>query len=173
MSLLDYINGRKKGKDAHDLEKKAMRDPFLFEALDGFDTVDGDHMAHMEAIRNKIKGRRTRQNGRSLWNTITAAAVVIVIGLASSLFLLQDQQHSMYAENDIQYPIDLYLPDNIYEDNIMVIAYKNTELTKNISVIVSDSKADELKIKKEENEELGEQIEIETIDIIFPNGKKD
>ena len=29
MKLLDYIRGARKGKEAHRLEKEAMRDPFL------------------------------------------------------------------------------------------------------------------------------------------------
>ena len=32
MKLLDYIRGARKGKEAHRLEKEAMRDPFLADA---------------------------------------------------------------------------------------------------------------------------------------------
>ena len=35
MKLSDYIRGFRKGKEAHRLEKEAMRDPFLADALKG------------------------------------------------------------------------------------------------------------------------------------------
>ena len=34
MKLSDYIRGFRKGKEAHRLEKEAMRDPFLADALE-------------------------------------------------------------------------------------------------------------------------------------------
>lgn len=37
MKLLDYIRGTRKGKEAHRLQKEAMRDPFLADAMDGYD----------------------------------------------------------------------------------------------------------------------------------------
>ena len=35
-SLMQYIQGSRKAKEAHRLEKEAMKDPFLSDALDGF-----------------------------------------------------------------------------------------------------------------------------------------
>ena len=43
MKLLDYIRGIRKGKEAHRLQKEAMRDPFLADAMDGY---DGMHKGH-------------------------------------------------------------------------------------------------------------------------------
>ena len=54
MSLLDYIRGNRRGKAAHDLEKKAMTDPFLSEAMEGFEMVDDDHMARIAALQKKL-----------------------------------------------------------------------------------------------------------------------
>jgi len=39
MNLLTYIQGKRKGKEAHRIEKEAMRDPFLADALEGYDEV--------------------------------------------------------------------------------------------------------------------------------------
>lgn len=33
MKLLDYIRGTRKGKEVHRLQKEAMRDPFLADAM--------------------------------------------------------------------------------------------------------------------------------------------
>lgn len=172
MSLLDYIKGHRKGENAHSLEKQAMTDSFLAEALEGFEAVNGDHMAHISSIKSKIAQKelkRTVRRGR-LWSSITAAAVVIFIGIAASVLFFKNQEHNVYAESSIQYPIDLYLPDNIYEDNIAVIAKINTELTKNISVVVSDIVTN--RKNKNEIEEVKERIDISPIDIPLPNGEK-
>ena len=40
MKLSDYIRGFRKGKEAHRLEKEAMRDPFLADALEGYSRVE-------------------------------------------------------------------------------------------------------------------------------------
>ena len=39
MKLLDYIRGARKGKEAHRLEKEAMREPCLADALEGYSRV--------------------------------------------------------------------------------------------------------------------------------------
>ena len=41
MKLLDYIRGLRKGKEAHRLEKESMQDPFLADAMDGYNQVEG------------------------------------------------------------------------------------------------------------------------------------
>ena len=43
MNLKQYIRGRRRGKAARDLEKEALNDPFLNDAIDGYDAVPGDH----------------------------------------------------------------------------------------------------------------------------------
>ena len=43
MKLLDYIRGLRKGKEAHRLEKESMQDPFLADAMDGYNQVEGNH----------------------------------------------------------------------------------------------------------------------------------
>ena len=41
MRLSDYIQGLRKGKEAHRLEKESMKDPFLADAIDGYNQVEG------------------------------------------------------------------------------------------------------------------------------------
>ncbi len=54
MKLLRYIQGLRKGKDAHRIEKDAMTDPFLADALEGFDEVDGSHTERIERMQRRI-----------------------------------------------------------------------------------------------------------------------
>lgn len=49
MKLLDYIRGARKGKEAHRLEKEAMRDPFLADALEGYSRVGMEPMNRLRS----------------------------------------------------------------------------------------------------------------------------
>ena len=50
MKLLDYIRGARKGKEAHRLEKEAMRDPFLADALEGYSRVGNGADVGLEPV---------------------------------------------------------------------------------------------------------------------------
>jgi hypothetical protein len=56
----DYIHGARHGREAHDLELEAMRDPLLGDALDGFDAVPGDHSAALARLAKGIHGSATQ-----------------------------------------------------------------------------------------------------------------
>ncbi len=80
MSLLSYIQGRRKGKEAHRIEREAMTDPFLAEALEGLESVAGNHAEAVRRMQRQIEdASRTRRN-IMLWASI-AASVLILIGI--------------------------------------------------------------------------------------------
>ena len=54
MRLSDYIQGLRKGKEAHRLEKESMKDPFLADAIDGYNQVEGNHEQRIEQLRIQI-----------------------------------------------------------------------------------------------------------------------
>ena len=61
MKLLDYIRGLRKGKEAHRLEKESMKDPFLADAIDGYNQVEGNHEQRIEQLRIQISARSTKK----------------------------------------------------------------------------------------------------------------
>ena len=81
-NLLQYIQGSRKGKEAHRLEKEAMKDPFLADALDGFQTVEGNHVESIEAMRRRIS-RRTRSQRDQIAKWSIAASLLICLGFGS------------------------------------------------------------------------------------------
>lgn len=102
MKLDDYIKGNRRGRQAHETELDAMRDPFLGDALDGFDAVPDDHSAALERLAEGI--RRSAADGRAAgrvrteqlrerrvrsWS-IAAAAVFIVGVIGGGAWLLRD-----------------------------------------------------------------------------------
>lgn len=132
MKFLDYIKGQRKGKDAHRIEKDSMKDPFLYEAIDGFDSIDDNHIERINNIQNRLKAKsktKNKVNGRQMWQS-AAAAIIIIIGIGG-YFLTDYHKSGLYAqqanENSI---IEIYVPEAYYAENIVVIAQKNAELAK-------------------------------------------
>ena len=92
MSLKDYIQGNRQGKEANRLEREAMNDPFLQGALDGFDSVDGDHAGIIEQLEKKYTRpvAAAQPKKRKLFYWAAAASVLLLIGFGS-YFLLEKE----------------------------------------------------------------------------------
>ncbi|MDR1103031.1 MAG: energy transducer TonB [Tannerella sp.] len=84
--LLKYIRGERKGKEAHRIEREAMQDPFLAEALEGFDAVDGPHAERIASIGRRLSSRTRRAYLRT--GRLAAAASLLLCLLAGGYFLL-------------------------------------------------------------------------------------
>ena len=86
MRLSDYIQGLRKGKEAHRLEKKSMKDPFLADAIDGYNQVEGNHEQRIEQLRIQISARSTKK--RNTYAIIWSVAACLVIGFGISSYFL-------------------------------------------------------------------------------------
>lgn len=87
MKPTDYIKGDRRGREAHDLELEAMRDPFLAEALEGLENTDGDHAAAADVLSRRIAARASADNAADApgaaaqdTNTATQAAGTTIQG---------------------------------------------------------------------------------------------
>ena len=75
MKLLDYIRGTRKGKEAHRLQKEAMRDPFLADAMDGYDSVGENQEYQIEILRRRIRGKaKGKWQPLSYWRYLALCA---------------------------------------------------------------------------------------------------
>ena len=89
MKLIDYIRGDRRGKDANSFEMEAMDDPFLSDAIEGYDAVYGDHTDIVKRLENWVQDRSVRHKQsrrRKLWGVVSAAAVVL-IGAGVGLYM--------------------------------------------------------------------------------------
>ena len=86
MRLSDYIQGLRKGKEAHRLEKESMKDPFLADAIDGYNQVEGNHEQRIEQLRIQISARSTKK--RNIYAIIWSVAACLVIGFGISSYFL-------------------------------------------------------------------------------------
>lgn len=90
MKLLDYIRGLRKGKEAHRLEKESMRDPFLADAMDGYQQVEGNHEERIKELQNLITARSTKKRYSYAITWSIAACLIIGIGISSYFLFLKN-----------------------------------------------------------------------------------
>lgn len=88
MTLKEYIQGKRNGKEANRLERQAMSDPFLDDAIEGFDAVGGDHIPVIERLEAEVlPAGNHRRRGMAYW--AAAASILLLIGFGSFFFLQQ------------------------------------------------------------------------------------
>lgn len=100
MKLWRYIQGDRKGKEAHRIEKEAMQDPFLADALEGFEKVEGDHLRQMELLRKQIARKSSKKRTFPLRAWSVAASLLIIIG-AGTYYIIKDVEMPMALEMDL------------------------------------------------------------------------
>ncbi|NLJ01617.1 MAG: hypothetical protein GX371_10790 [Bacteroidales bacterium] len=106
VNLKDYIRGKRHGKEANRLEREAMKDPFLQDAIDGYDTVEGDHASAIEQLEKQLTQPRKHVNksekqftplekhvdkpkkrvNQWVWIGAAAALLLLLIGIPYLLF---------------------------------------------------------------------------------------
>lgn len=98
MNLLRYIHGSRKGKAAHDLELEAMRDPFMSDAIDGFDNVRDNHVKVIEKLQKQITTKsKPESNHLKAWSI--AAAILITVG-TGTFFLIKNFEFPTQINNN-------------------------------------------------------------------------
>ena len=106
MNLKDYIRGKRHGKEANRLEREAMKDPFLQDAIDGYDTVEGDHASAIEQLEKQLtpleKHVDKPKKRVNQWVSIGAAAalLLLLIGIPYLLFQPDRSAEPIIASSD-------------------------------------------------------------------------
>ena len=89
MKLLDYIRGLRKGKEAHRLERESMQDPFLADAMDGYNQVEGNHEQRIEKLRMQVSAHSAKKKNTRAITWSIAACLVIGFGISSYFLFLK------------------------------------------------------------------------------------
>ena len=127
MKLLDYIRGARKGKEAHRLEKEAMRDPFLADVLEGYSRVGNGADEQIEELRRRIRARAVRKRNHAVvWSIAASLLIGVCIG---SYFLFQEKPLSDEARMAMEQAVHPK-PLSVYEEE------KKDELAE---VVIKDS----------------------------------
>ena len=88
-----YLEGKLDAKAMHQLERRAMDDPFLMDALEGYDQADGAQEGNLADLSTRLQ-QRVETNVRRIipWIPISvAASVLVVLGAGLWLFTNNNQ----------------------------------------------------------------------------------
>lgn len=116
MRLLDYIQGARKGKEAHRLEKEAMRDPFLADAMDGYNSSTRNQERRIEELQRLVRGKsKEKKKYTTAWSI--AASLFIVVGIGS-YFLFQKDPLTKKGE-EIALESERTVPPVEYKEDVL------------------------------------------------------
>ena len=135
MNLWGYIQGIRKGKEANRIEKEAMRDPFLADALAGYEQVKGDHSQQIKNIQKSLP-HQTLQNIYSFQVLSVAACLVMLISIVAFFYV--------YRQNAIK----PYLVTEFFESDLSAESTSESELIQTPKPIISQKEYQEY-LKKE------------------------
>ena len=177
MQIKDYIQGNKHGKEANRLEREAMNDSFLQDALDGFDAVPGNHAEIIERLEQKIIRPTgvSKNNRKILYICSAAASVLLLIGFG--VYFMMDSREQKPAIAMVQAVESKEIINALPEPSPSVAAY-----TEQMEVATQDVVADiqpnqeqqvfiqpEYTIQVENNELLEDNI----VQVIVPEEAQD
>jgi hypothetical protein len=80
LQIQKYLNGELDAKAMHQLERRAQADPFLMDALEGFQSTKGDQQANLADLTSRLNQRTEQKKARIIpFRLISIAASVLVI----------------------------------------------------------------------------------------------
>lgn len=87
--LRKYFEGSISDLDRHELEKIALDDPFVFDAMEGATLHQAAHKSNINELQNKLHAKDAKVIRPSFWKRISVAAGVLV--LVTALFFVNRQ----------------------------------------------------------------------------------
>jgi len=157
MDFLSYIQGKRYGEEARWIEKEALSDPFLQDAIDGYDKVNDRPSYHLKRLEERLAKRTKRKfNFLRFWGIV--AAILIIICL-SMLFFLNSRvnvlRDTAFLENHKDDVISNYKIDSVQyaEDSVLYTKKDSVQYTKD-SIITTNQIANNSIVRPEETEKL-------------------
>ena len=84
MQVRKYLNGELDAKAMHRLEHDALDDPFLMDALEGFESAPKDQQANLADLTARLQQRTEQKKGRviswQVWSIAASVLIVLTIG---------------------------------------------------------------------------------------------
>ena len=77
--IKEYLHGNRKGKAANRMEREALSDPFLFEALEGLTSTPGDPLDGLIRLERQLNERsRSSRKQKRTWMYIAASFAILL-----------------------------------------------------------------------------------------------
>ena len=101
-----YLEGELDARAMHQLEHQAQDDPFLMEAIEGFEQSGKDQHANLADLESRLQSRTEKKKVRPLWPYIGAAASLLVVVTIGYLFWPHSSKEKIPAEKRFAAQID-------------------------------------------------------------------
>jgi len=144
MSLQSYIQGERRGKEAHLLEKESMQDPFLQDAIDGYDQTTQNPVIQLKKLKKNIN-KKPRNFFFFIRLLGVAACILIIIFLGVAFYLSKYDDENVYDEVYFERPANDTTVNNNNNIDVEVIA-ETEDANQSAAVSVETEKP---KVKKE------------------------
>ncbi|GHU69889.1 hypothetical protein FACS189413_09460 [Bacteroidia bacterium] len=143
MNLNHYIRGVRKGKEINRLEKAAMNDSFLADAMSGYDKTDGNHEQQIEALRRRIY-LKTKQKNVALRNWSIAASILLILGIGGMFFFqapdfqTKEQEFACEEIQNFEFPLSNENEEKLVENKINDLRPAQKKLIAQADVVKKD-----------------------------------
>ncbi len=97
--IVNYLRGDRRGKEANGLEREALNDAFLYEALEGLTGMQRDVVRDIEYLSKRLR-ERTRSKWRAIGRIWGIVATVVVVGLGMMMGFRQMQADSIQRQKN-------------------------------------------------------------------------
>lgn len=91
--LKKYLNKSISNAERHELEKLALDDPFLFEAMEGYTEISGSHQETLNRIKAKLD--KNKENDRVRFPYAIAASLLVLFGFSFFFWQQGSDEQSM------------------------------------------------------------------------------
>lgn len=105
MLIRKYLNGELDPGAMHQLEKRAQGDPFLMDALEGYESSAANQQANLDELGSRLQQRITPKQKRIIpYRLIAIAASVLIVFTVGWLWLRNDHQQTLQSNAKIAKP---------------------------------------------------------------------
>ncbi|MDP9081389.1 MAG: carboxypeptidase-like regulatory domain-containing protein [Bacteroidota bacterium] len=88
-----YLNGELDGPAMHRLERRAQDDPFLMDALEGYEKAKNDQRVNLDSLAKDLQQRITKRETPVIpWRMLGIAASILVFFTIGGLWLYRDRE---------------------------------------------------------------------------------
>lgn len=108
--ILPYLRDGQEGREANRLEREALSDPFLYEALEGLTTVEGEHEEVVAKLEERISGCVSVKKKRIPVYWWAAASFLLIGGIALWLLRSPGEEVQMASVSPVADSLEVVQP---------------------------------------------------------------
>lgn len=140
MDFKDYIQGKRHGKEANKLEKEALNDAFLQDAIDGYDAVQGEHLPVIEELGSKITTPQITRKTTPVWRWVAAVIAFLLVGSSTLYFINKSNKTPQQQTATVIHPTKIEKNKTNKIDSI-IESNTGNNVTQKTNIVIAQNKS--------------------------------